>query len=435
MQRLSLLGLNHTTAALEVREKLVFNADESRAAVGAWREQFPEGEIVLLSTCNRVELYTARPDHIDAEAWAGRLTQWLSAVRNVDEEEFASCLYHKTAAAAMEHLFGVAASLDSMVLGETQILGQVRQAYETSRQLGAAGPVLHPLFQRAAAVGKQVASDTALGEGRLSVASVAVDYARRIFDHFADKTVLCIGAGKMTGLVLQNLHGLRPRRLIVCNRDPTNAAALAERFSGSSADLMDLPAHLAEADIVVSGTGAHEPLVTRPMFEAVMRRRRYRPVFIIDIALPRDVEASVGKMDNVYLYNLDDLQQSVAATHDQRRQAVDAARAIVAEHARQFAIAQRARELGPAIDKLYRRYHAMAQEDLARTLATVNLPAEEKVKLEEFVRRLVNRVLHDPVRTLRQADGMHGPTAQYQHALEMLFRLNEPGDPERSDAP
>jgi glutamyl-tRNA reductase len=425
MQRLCLLGLNHVTAPLEVREKLVFDADQSRAAISAFRAQFPDSEIVLLSTCNRVELYTTRPPG-DQAPWDARLTHWLAEHRQVSGDLFASCLYQKTADAAMEHLFAVAASLDSMVLGETQILGQVKTAYETSRQLGAAGPVLHPLFQRAAAVGKQVLSQTPLAEGRVSVASVAVDCARRIFDTFTDKTVLSIGAGKMSTLVLANLAGLHPRRLIICNRDPAKAAALADRFQGEAADLDHLADHLVAADIVVSGTGSATPLITRATFDAVMPRRKYKPVFLIDIALPRDVEASVGKMDNVYLYNLDDLQQTVAATHGQRKGAMDAARKIVAQHAREFILAERTRELGPAIDKLYRRYHALAQEELAQTLSTfTNVGPEQKAELQDLVRRLVNKVLHDPVRTLRQSDALHGPTSQYLHALEMLFQLKD----------
>jgi len=433
MQRLCLLGLNHHTAPLEVREKLVFDAAQANEAVGTFRARFPDCEIVLLSTCNRLELYTTHPTDgplAAHDAWAEHLRQWLADHRELSAEVFSESLYHKSETAAMEHLFSVAASLDSMVLGETQILGQVKAAYDLSRQLGAAGPVLHPLFQRAAAVGKQVLSQTALGEGRVSVASVAVDYARRIFDTFTDKTVLCVGAGEMSALVLQNLADLQPKRLVVCNRDPAKAATLAQQFHGESDDLHKLAAHLAAADIVVSGTGSATPLMTRTMFDGVMKKRRYKPVFLIDIALPRDVEAAVGELDNVYLYNLDDLQQTVSATHGQRREAVEAARQIVAEHARQFVMAERTRELGPAIDKLYRRYHAMAQEELDRTLAgQTNVGPEQKAELQELMRRLVNKVLHDPVRTLRQSEALHGPTAQYLHALEMLFKLNEDGEP------
>jgi glutamyl-tRNA reductase len=429
MQRLCLLGLNHHTAPLPVREKLVFDAEQAAIAITDFRARFPDCEIVLLSTCNRVELYTTHPPD-GLSGWDQHLTAWLADHRGVRGDLFAPCLYQKSGPRAMEHLFSVAASLDSMVLGETQILGQVKTAYETSRRLGAAGGVLHPLFQRAAAVGKQVMSQTALGEGRVSVASVAVDCARRIFDAFTDKTILSIGAGKMSALVLANLAALHPRRLLVCNRDAARATALAEKFHGEPADLEKLPDHLAMADIVVSGTGSTTPLITRPMFDAVMRRRRYKPVFLIDIALPRDVEAAVGEMDNVYLYNLDDLQQTVAATHGQRRQAIDAAKKIVADHAREFILADRTRELGPAIDKLYRRYHELAQQELAQTLSTfTNVAPEQKAELQDLVRRLVNKVLHDPVRTLRQSEALHGPTAQYLHALEMLFQLKD--DPPR----
>jgi len=432
MRRLCLLGLNHQTAPLEVREKIVFDEAQTRDAVAAFRARFPDSEVVVLSTCNRVELYTTAPSDgplSEEQAWADGLRQWLADHRELSAEIFTSALYHKSGPAAMEHLFSVAASLDSMVLGEAQILGQVKTAYEISRALGAAGPILHPLFQRAAAVGKEVQSNTALGEGRVSVASVAVDYARRIFDTFTDKTVLCVGAGKMSALVLQNLAALHPKRLIVCNRDGEKARALAARFHGEAADLTHLADHLANADIIVSGTGSTAPIITRKMFDQVMPRRKYKPVFVIDIALPRDVESAVGELDNVYLYNLDDLQKTVSATHGQRREAIDAAKAIVAEHAKQFIMAQRTRELGPTIDKLYQRYHAMAQEELDRTLSGFgNLSPEQKAQLQDVVRRLVNKVLHDPVRTLRQSDALHGPTAQYLHALEMLFQLKDDKD-------
>lgn len=429
MQRIFLLGLNHTTAPLEVREKVALNSEQALAAVSAFIGKFNNCEIVVLSTCNRLEFYTALPDeaHGDGQQqWVEQVVGFLADFRQVPAEVFAPCLYQKTGEAAAEHLFTVASSLDSMVLGETQILGQVRQAYDASRQVGAAGPVLHPLFQRAMAVGKQVHSQTSLAEGRVSVASVAVDYAKRIFDTFSDKTVLSIGAGKMSLLVLRNLVDLKPKRLLICNRDHGKAATLAEQFDGEAVDLEKLADHLVSADIVVSGTGSEQALITRAMFEGVMRRRRYKPVFLIDIALPRDVEPSVGEADNVYLYNLDDLQKTAEASREQRGEATEAAGLIVAEHVRQFTAAERVRRLGPTIDRLYRRYHAWAQEELERAMPKLtNISANEKEQLQELVRRLVNKVLHDPVRTLRQSDALHGPTAQYIHAMEMLFQLKE----------
>jgi glutamyl-tRNA reductase len=285
--------------------------------------------------------------------------------------------------------------------------------------------MLNPLFQRAVAVGKQVMRDTAIAEGRLSVASVAVDYARRIFERFDDKTVLCVGAGKMASLVLQSLAGLKPQRLLVCNRNPVRAAPLAEKFGGQAVPFENLADHLVAADVVVSSTGSTQPVITRALFEPLLRRRRYRPVFVIDIAVPRDVEAAVGELDSVFLYNLDDLQQVVLTTRSQRKESVDAARGIVERHVEEFLAWHRQRELGPTIERLKTHYQAVAQEELARTLNKLpNVSESEKAHLEDLTRRLVNKLLHAPLQTLRQSDSPHvGVSGAYVHAVEKLFGL------------
>ena len=312
MHRLLLLGLNHTTAPLEVREKLALNAARRAEAVAAFRARFPGSEAVLLSTCNRVEFYVGRPEQ--GGPTAEQLVEFISGLHQVPAAAFESHLYRKVDRDVVAHLFQVAASLDSMVLGETQILGQVREAYDVSRDQQLAGPLLNPLFQRATAVGKEVLSGTTIAEGRLSVASVAVDYATRIFDHFHDKTLLCVGAGKMAALVLQKFAGLKPKRTLVCNRSPAKAEALAALLGGEAVPFEFLPDHLVQADIVITSTGAARPIITRDQFEKLRRQRRYRPIFLIDIAVPRDVDPAVGTVENCYLYNLDDLQQVVAAT-------------------------------------------------------------------------------------------------------------------------
>jgi len=256
---------------------------------------------------------------------------------------------------------------------------------------------------------------------------VAVDYARRIFDTFADKTVLSIGAGKMAALVLTNLAELSPGRLVICNRDPAKAAAMVQTSRADVAPLDDLADHLAEADIVVSSTGSSAPIITRALMEAVMPRRRYKPVFLIDIALPRDVAPEVAQMENVYLYDLDDLQQAVAATRSQRGAALEAAAKIVADQVEQFIVAQRARQLGPIIDQLYRRWHELAQEELSRTLAKLPQVSEaERRQLEDLARRIVNKLLHEPMQMLRSPEGSHGSVIQYLHAMEKLFNLGPP---------
>src|SRR5688572_11401184 len=288
MQRLLLLGLNHTTAPLEVRERLAFSPEQRIEALSALRQQFEGVEAVMLSTCNRVELYAARAIH--GHPREAEMIDFLAAQRHVPADQLRPHLYQKSEREAVEHLFAVASSVDSMVIGETQILGQLRDAYDESRAAGAVGAALNPLFQRALAVGKQVMTQTAIGEGRVSVGSVAVDCAGHIFEHYADKTVLCIGAGKMATLVLQNFSALKPRRMLVANRTADKAAALAQRFGATPVGFDQLDEHLVTADVVVTSATVDEPIITRARFEPLRKARRYRPIFLIDIALPRNVD-------------------------------------------------------------------------------------------------------------------------------------------------
>jgi glutamyl-tRNA reductase len=424
MQRLLLLGLNHATAPLEVREKIAFPGQSRNRAIEQFRARFPNAEFTLLSTCNRVELYTSREVH--GQPRIQDLIAFLADFHSTDSRHFEPHLYQKADTDVITHLFTVAASLDSMVLGESQIIGQVREAYDTAREMGAAGSSLNPLFQRAIAVGKEVRTTTSIGEGRMSVASVAVDYARRIFDHFNDKTVLSIGAGKMAALVLQSFAALQPKRMLICNRSEDKAVDLSKRFGGVAVPFEKLDEHLTSADIVVSSTGATQPIIKAQQVASLRKAMRYRPIFMIDIALPRDIEAAVGEIENVYLYNIDDLQQVVAETIDQRKDSLDAARAVVTKHVEQFIAWNRAREMGPLIEKLSQRYHGLAAEELARTLNKLpNVNAAEKAHLEELTRRIVNKLLHDPISMLRSSEGLHGATTQYLHALVRLFHLDE----------
>jgi glutamyl-tRNA reductase len=438
MQRLTLLGLNHRTAPLELREKLAFSAGQRAAALAAFRERFGPSEAALLSTCNRVELYVVRETH--GHPRHAELAEFLGCCRGVNVADFQSSLYEKSEREVVRHLFSVASSLDSMVLGETQIVGQVREAYDAARAAGTAGPMLHPLFQRASAVARQVMSQTALGEGRSSVATIAAEYARRIFDVFSDKTVLSIGAGKMAAMLLENLAALKPSKLLVCNRDSDKAQELAKDFGAAAVSMEGLADHLVAADIVVSSTGSTHPIVGRELFEAVMRRRQSRPVFLIDVAVPRDVAADVGKIENVYLYNLDDLQQAVMATRTQRGAAVESAEIIVGQHVDEFVAWQRARMMGPLIDQLYQRSHALALEELERIVGKLPVGSEiDRRQLEDLMRRIVNKLLHDPVQALRESDGEHAPMSQYLHAVQKLFkleldqRLPPKGDAKQSD--
>jgi glutamyl-tRNA reductase len=321
-----------------------------------------------------------------------------------------------------------------MVLGETQILGQVRDAYDAAHKLGATGPLLNPLFQRAIAVGKEVMSSTNIADGRVSVASVAVDYARRIFDSFSDKVVLSIGAGAMAELVVKGFAQLSPRRLLVCNRTHERAVELAREFGGEAVPYERLNDHLVAADIVLTSTGATQPIITAAQIAGLRKAMRYRPIFMIDIALPRDVEAAVGEIDDVYLYNIDDFQQVVAGTIEQRKEAVESARQIVERQVEEFVAWHRTRELGPMISRLSQRYHDLANEELARTLNKLSRLSEaERAHLEELTHRIVNKLLHDPITMLRKSEGMHGSASQYLHALERLFHLEDNQGDEEAD--
>jgi len=420
MNRLLLIGLNHTTAPLDVRERLAFAPQRMLEAIDHLRKRIDGAEAVILSTCNRVELYLAGPDEIDREA----MVKYLADFHAVPAEAFQSHLYEIRGRGVIEHLFAVASSLDSMVLGETQILGQVRGAYELSRGAGATGPSLNPLFQRAVSVGKEVLANTGLAEGRVSVSSVAVDYARRIFDNFADKTVLCIGTGKMSRLVLQHFVSLNVGDLLVCSRDQARADATARDFNGRGVAFDAIEQHLISSDIVISSTGAPHPIITKKGFAKLVRKRRYRPIFLIDIAVPRDVEAAVGELENVYLYNLDDLQEVVGQTITQRSQQAESATLVVRQQVEQYLLWHRQREIGPMIDALYKRYNTIARTELERTLSKLPVDDAGKQHLEELVHRIVQKMLHDPVSQLRLAHDPHaetGPT--YAHAIEQLFRL------------
>ncbi len=424
MQRLLLVGLNHTTAPLPIREKLVFSGQQRNLALQAFRQRFHEAEAVLLSTCNRVELYVARALH--GHPRDDEMVDFLAAYHALPAAEVAPHCYRKADREMVLHLFSVASSLDSMVLGETQIIGQVRDAYELAQSESTVAGALNPLFQKAIAVGKQVISQTKLAEGHVSVASVAVDYAKRIFDHFADKTVLSIGAGKMATLVLQSFQILKPGRLLVCNRDSSKAAELATRFSGTPVPYDALAKHLVAADVVVTSTGAPRAIITREMFESIHRQRRYRPVFLIDIALPRNIEPAVGEMDNVYLYNIDDLQKVVSAAHTLRASAVSDARGIVQSQVDEFLASQRSRQLGPLIETLYQRYHDMAIDEVARTVRKLGQTGPgERERLEELARRIVNKLLHEPVKTIRNSEGIATPSDQTMRLIEKLFGLSE----------
>ncbi len=435
--RLVMVGLNHRTAPVEVRERVACDADAAAALIRELTATWPVAEALVLSTCNRTELYIVRPTH-QPPSFAD-LVALLARRSGLDAAAMQGHCIHREQKEAVRHLFRVACGFDSMVIGEPQILGQVKRAYETSRAADAAGAVIHKVFQQAIAVAKRLRTETDIAAGRVSVGSAAVDFARRIFDHFEDKVILGIGAGEMAKLTLRHLHGLKPRRLWVCNRSLDRAAALVEHVgvaadAGGARPWEDLDQLLVEADIVVTSTGSAHPIVTAERFAPLIAPRRRRPIFLIDIALPRDIEARVGSLPNVYLYNIDDLRQVVDAAAQSRSDVAAACETLIHDAADRCMDELERRDIGVLIHKLRQQLTQVAEIEKQRTLRKLaphmqgngSAAAMEKT-LDEHTHRLINKILHVP---LSQLNHPQGPTttAFYAAALRRLFDLEDAGD-------
>jgi glutamyl-tRNA reductase len=409
--RLLLLSITHRTAPLALRERLALSGESLHSALHAIRSRYPRAEAVILSTCNRTELYVARPSH--ESPTHDELRHALAQACGVDEHDIAPACVHHESEPAVTHLLRVATGIDSMVIGEPQILGQVRKAYETAVAQRCVGPVLHRVFQQALATAKAARTQTGIGDGRLSVGSAAVDFARQIFERFDDKTVVAIGAGEMAKLTLTHLIALHPRRLWIANRSPDRAAALADRLrlqerqiQGGPRSLESLGELLVEADIVLTGTGSPEPIITAKAVKSLLKQRGYRPLFIIDIALPRDVEQAVGSLSNVYLYNLDDLQRVVQQTLTDRSAEVQRCEQMLVAAARECLALVQHRDAGHTIRQLRQKLHDLGDAESQRTVRRLSgaLSAEQAQQAQEIIdehtRRLINKILHLPLSQL-----------------------------------
>lgn len=433
------VGLSHQTASVELRERVALNGDAVDAGLRELHRLFPHAEIAIISTCNRTEIYVARPLH--GHPRVEELLGFLADASDLPAEDLAEAVYHYDNEQALRHLFRVAAGLDSMVLGENQIVAQVKQAYERAAAAGTIDTVLHKVFQFALATAKKVRTDTAISTGRTSVSSVAVDFARHLFSRLGDKTVLTIGAGKMTELTLTHFLELRPKRVLIANRSPAKAHDLAEKYGGEAAAFEQLGDHLVEADVVISSTGAARPIVDVPMFKPLIKRRRFRPLFVIDIAMPRDFDPAVGDLANVYLYNLDDLQKAISEDQALRSGEVSTCESIVDAAVMDCYAAIQTGDFAELIQLLRRQIHDIAAAESERTankLAAGDAdPGQLRDILDEHAHRLVNKILHRPLSELRANTGTEA--AMYATALRRLFMLDQqPEDlhpPEQTMAP
>ena len=425
---LLVIGINHRTAPVEIREKVVFDGDELPEALQELSGVAGVREALIVSTCNRTELYCFSDGEQEP------LVAWLSGWHDLTAHnlDISGSLYRLSGKPAIQHVFSVACGLDSLVLGEPQILGQLKTAYRTAQDQRVTGPYLNRLMQTAFSVAKRVRTQTQIGANAVSVASAAVSLARKIFENFADHTALLVGAGETIALAARHLraHGLR--RMIVANRSLDRAQELAQEFDGFAIGLEALATHLPEADIVISSTASPTPVITYDAVRSALRVRRRRPIFMVDIAVPRDIEAEVAKLEDIYLFTIDDLQNVVNENLESRRDAAKSANQMIATEIEQFEQQLKMLDAVPTIRRLREeadQLRVQTTEQARRMLATGRNPAEV---MEFLAMTLTNRLMHSPSQRLREAAERGEP--EIIRAAQELFALADTDVPAKQPA-
>jgi glutamyl-tRNA reductase len=415
--RLQILGLNHTTAPVEIREQVVFAGDEIGRALARLKQIDGIDELVLLSTCNRTEFYVITHD-------AGRdlLQSWLHDEGNLDPA-FGDTLFTLDQDDAIRHIFRVACGLDSMVLGEPQVLGQLKDSVRIAEQAGTLGSQLGTLFQHTFSVAKKVRTETEIGANPVSVASAAVSLAQQFFAGFTKHTALLVGAGVTIELVAKHLAGKKIGRLFVANRDLERARRLASQFGGYAVPLSELEGTLPEADILITSTAASEPIITREQMIAAINTRKHKPIFAVDIAVPRDIEETVGELDDVYLYTVDDLDKVILEGQGSREAAaVDAGR-ILEDELQRYTNMERAKEANPTITALRDHGQSIRNEvaDQARRRSVKGMDTNEVI--DYATAAMMKKLLHNPSVRLREAG--ENSDDEFINAARLLFGLDE----------
>jgi glutamyl-tRNA reductase len=423
--KLQMVGLSHHTAPVEIRERLAFSVEQARLALARLRQRYPETEAVLLSTCNRVELYVASetaaacPTHHD-------VVSFLAEFHGLDPVELFGDLFERTGEDFVRHLFMVAASLDSMVVGEAQILGQVKQAYELATTAESVGPLTNAAFQAALRVAKRVATETAIQQKRVSIPSVAVaDCAGALFERLDDKHVLVIGAGDMAEETLRYLIDAGVRDVTVINRSQARAEELVLKLRGRVRPWSELHAALVEADLVISATGAKEPLVSAAEFKRIVAERFQRPLLILDLAIPRDFDPAIADLTGTYLYTIDDLKAACDRNRKDREKEWPKAERIIDEETARFMADLHHRATAPTIRRLKARADEVKAEELKRLLGKLSaIDAKSQDDIRNAFDRLVNKLLHPPLESLRDEAEQGAPHGLLE-ALKRLFQLKD----------
>ncbi|HEX7997983.1 MAG TPA: glutamyl-tRNA reductase [Pyrinomonadaceae bacterium] len=424
-----LVGLNHKTAPVGVRERLAFTDEACAAGLRA----LVDGEVVreglIVSTCNRVEVLTATEGERTADQLT-RIVKFLSDARSIPSEDFSNHLYHHEDDAAVRHVFRVASSLDSMVVGEPQVLGQVRRAYSLAVTAGTTGRVLNRLVHQALHVAKRVRTETGIAASAVSISYMAVELGRKIFGSLKGRTVLLIGAGEMAELSARHLVGAGVGRVLIANRTVETAQRMAAEFGGEAIDYSRLPKSLAEADIVICSTGASSYVVTPELAREALELRRNRPVFFIDISVPRNIDPAVGELPNLFVFDIDDLEAVVASNIREREREAERAELIVESEVMQFQQSLRALSIGPTLGALRRKFQDVAREELARQRNRLGqLSAEQERAIEALLLSTVNKISHPIIHHLRRS--YDTGEEETMRAWREVFRLEEPSGDEQ----
>jgi len=408
-------GINHHTAPLAIREQVAFHAESLKQALLDLVDHRPVKEAAILSTCNRTEVYCNTEEPRQA-------IEWMADFHQLKTHAIEPYLYTLPKQEAVKHAFRVASGLDSMVLGETQILGQLKQAVKTAEQAGTMGTLLHKLFQRTFSVAKEVRGTTAIGANSVSMAAAAVRLAQRIFPSIHEQNVLFIGAGEMIELCANHFAAQHPKHILVANRTLERADLLAQRFGGGAITLNDLPDHLAAYDIVVTSTASPLPILGKGMVERAIKARKHRPMFMVDLAVPRDIEEEVGEMDDVFLYSVDDLSQVVQEGMDSRQVAAAEAECIVESRVRSFVDWMENREVVPTIRALRDHADRLRRQELEHAQRMLARGEDPREVMELMARALTNKFLHNPSHALSHASG--DERSQLEAMLRRLYHIH-----------
>ncbi|MBT8329014.1 MAG: glutamyl-tRNA reductase [Desulfofustis sp.] len=421
-KHISLIGVNHKSTPLEVREKIALTGGYEEALNRLRNEKVLE--FYLLSTCNRVELLWVAEDTVESTP---KMQRFLFGEAVVPEQwDGYSYVYRDHE--AVNHLFKVAASLDSLVVGEAQILGQIKEAYRYASQFGCTGPLLNKLLHKAFSVAKRIRSETGIGSAAVSISSAAVELARKIFGNLDDKKVLLIGAGEMAELAAEHLLGQGVKGITVANRTLSRAVDLAQRFNGSACSLEEITEQIETVDIIVSSTGSSELIIRSKDVRPLMKIRRNRPLFFIDIAVPRDLDPELNEIDNVFLYDIDDLSQVVEMNRSERdKEAVKAAR-IVEEETLKFSRWQEGLTITPTISALRAKADEICTSEVSKTLARMELSDSDRQKVEKLAQAITAKMLHNPLRFLKSESCRKGDDSKIDMVRTVFGLENDDAD-------